>query len=91
MNVPTNLPDWPHFILQSMADGVITVNGEMQIIDLNRAAEKVTGYGREEAFRPFCGEISPEQYVRPGMPLKAGYEWRRGGLSGSGTEKSPWS
>jgi len=53
----TKSPKWPHFIIQSMADGVITVDGEMRITDLNRAAEKITGFTRLEAMKRFCGEV----------------------------------
>jgi PAS domain S-box-containing protein len=70
MIVPTNLPDWPHFIVQSMADGVITVNGKMQITDLNRATEKLTGYGREEALGRFCGEVLHSSMCGRECPLK---------------------
>jgi PAS domain S-box-containing protein len=51
------LPRWPHFIIQSMADGVITVDGEMKVTDFNRAAEKLTGYHREEALGRSCGQV----------------------------------
>jgi PAS domain-containing protein len=53
----TKSSDWPHFIIQSMADGVITVDGEMHVTDLNRAAEKLTGYSRQKALGRFCGEV----------------------------------
>ncbi len=68
--VPTNLPDWPQFIIQSMADGVITVNGKMQITDFNRAAEKLTGYSREEALGRLCGEILHSSMCGRECPLK---------------------
>ncbi len=67
---PGNLPDWPHFIIQSMADGIITVNGRMRITDLNLAAEKLTGYSREEALGHFCGEILQSSMCRRECPLK---------------------
>lgn len=41
--------DWPHFIIQSLADGVIAVDEKLRITDLNRAGEKLTGYSREDA------------------------------------------
>jgi hypothetical protein len=37
----TNLPEWSHLIVHSMADGVNTVDGEMHITDLNQAAENL--------------------------------------------------
>jgi two-component system phosphate regulon sensor histidine kinase PhoR len=68
--VPANLPEWSHFVIQSMADGVITVDGAMRITDLNRAAEKLTGYSREEALGHFCGEILRSSMCGRECPLK---------------------
>lgn len=66
----TKSPDWPHFIIHSMADGVITVDGEMHITDLNRAAEKLTGYSRQEALGRFCGEVLQSSMCGRECPLK---------------------
>ncbi len=68
--VPADLPGWSHFIIQSMADGIITVNGKMRITDLNRSAEKITGYSREEALGHFCGEILHSSMCGRECPLK---------------------
>ncbi len=68
--LPANLPDWPHFIIQSMADGVITVDGELRVTDLNRAGEKLTGYSRKEALGHFCGEILQSSICGQECPLK---------------------
>jgi PAS domain S-box-containing protein len=66
----TKSPKWPHFIIQSMADGVITVDGEMRITDLNRAAEKITGFPRLEALGRFCGEVLQSSLCGRECPLK---------------------
>ena len=66
----TKSPDWPHFIIHSMADGVITVDGEMHITDLNRAAEKLTGYSRQEALGRFCGEVLQSSMCGRECPLR---------------------
>jgi len=66
----TKLPDWPHFIIQSMADGVITVDGEMHITDLNRAAEKLTGFSRQKALGRFCGEVLQSSMCGNECPLR---------------------
>jgi two-component system phosphate regulon sensor histidine kinase PhoR len=68
--IPASLPEWPHFIIQSMADGVITVDGRMRITDLNRAAEKLTGYSRQESLGKFCGEILHSNMCGRECPLK---------------------
>jgi PAS domain S-box-containing protein len=67
---PSDLADWPHFIIQSMADGVITVNGEMRVTDLNRAAEQITGFTREEALEKFCGEVLQSSMCGRECPLR---------------------
>ncbi len=47
----------PHFIIQSVPDGIKTMDGQMRITDLDRAAEQLTGCSREEALGQSCGEI----------------------------------
>ncbi|MEW6489652.1 MAG: sigma 54-interacting transcriptional regulator [Thermodesulfobacteriota bacterium] len=44
-------------ILDSIADGVFTVDTEMRITSFNRAAEEITGFAREEALGQPCCEI----------------------------------
>jgi PAS domain S-box-containing protein len=66
----TDPHDWPHFIIQSMADGVITVDENLRLIDLNRAAENHTGFSRTEALGRFCGEILQSSMCGKECPLK---------------------
>lgn len=49
-------PPAPHeIILDSISDGVFTVDERWRITSFNRAAERITGVGREEAIgRPCC-------------------------------------
>ncbi|HDR46378.1 MAG TPA: PAS domain-containing protein, partial [Geoalkalibacter subterraneus] len=44
-------------ILDSVADGVFTVDPQMRITWFNRAAEEITGFSREEALGQSCCEI----------------------------------
>jgi len=44
-------------ILDSIADGVFTIDADRRITTFNRAAEKITGYAKEEAIGKFCNEI----------------------------------
>jgi len=44
-------------ILDSIADGVFTIDGEKRITSFNRAAERITGFTREEAVGQFCHDI----------------------------------
>lgn len=62
--------DWPHFIIQSMADAVITVDGNMQVTDFNKAAEKLTGFSREEALGKYCGDVLQSSLCGRECPLR---------------------
>ncbi len=44
-------------ILDSIADGVFTVDRNWQITSFNRAAEEITGWSREDAMGKSCSEI----------------------------------
>ncbi len=44
-------------ILESISDGVFTVDHNWRIMSFNRAAEKITGTNREEAIGRFCWEV----------------------------------
>ncbi len=44
-------------ILESISDGVFTVDGEWRITSFNRAAEEITGISREEAIGRPCPEV----------------------------------
>ncbi len=49
----------PYFniILDSIADGVFTVDNDWKITSFNRAAEKITGVSREDAIGKLCYEV----------------------------------
>ena len=44
-------------ILESISDGVFTVDGDWRITFFNRAAEEITGIPREEAIGRFCSDV----------------------------------
>ncbi|MFZ7110242.1 MAG: sigma-54 interaction domain-containing protein [Desulfatiglandales bacterium] len=44
-------------ILDSIADGVFTVNADFRITSFNRAAQKITGIRREDALGRHCWEV----------------------------------
>jgi PAS domain S-box-containing protein len=44
-------------ILESISDGVFTVDGQWRISFFNRAAEEITGIPREEALGKLCSEV----------------------------------
>ncbi len=75
----TMTPVEMRMILDSVADGVFTVDGEFIITSFNRAAEDITGVPVDEAIgRPCCevfraeiceGECALKQTVRTGRPV----------------------
>jgi PAS domain S-box-containing protein len=44
-------------ILDSIADGVFTVDDEWRITSFNKSAERITGFSKEEAIGQYCHEI----------------------------------
>jgi len=44
-------------ILDSLAEGIYTVNKDFKINSFNRAAEKITGYKRDEVIGKFCKNV----------------------------------
>lgn len=52
--IPHHVTD---IILESISDGVFTVDHEWRITSFNRAAEKITGIPREKALRKHCWEV----------------------------------
>ena len=56
-------------ILDSIADGVFTVNLEGRITSFNRSAQKITGFSREEAVGQYCFDIFRTDICEAGCPL----------------------
>lgn len=50
-------PDGQNIILNSIADGVFTVDRDWRITSFNRAAEKITGVLRQEAIGQLCKDV----------------------------------
>ena len=57
MAMKTKYPDFFQTILRSIADGVFTVDKNRRITAFNRAAQRITGFTREEAVGKPCYEI----------------------------------
>lgn len=56
--MPYPLPDnATEIILESISDGVFTVDENWKITSFNRAAEQITGISREEAIGKHCSEV----------------------------------
>ena len=56
-SLPLNLIDGQNIILDSIADGVFTVNKDWRITSFNRAAIKITGVSRAEAIGQLCKDV----------------------------------
>jgi PAS domain S-box-containing protein len=63
-------PGWTRLILDSIADGVFTVDHEGRITSFNRAAERITGFLRDEAIGQYCHEIFRSNACFEACPLK---------------------
>ncbi|MCM2321824.1 MAG: sigma 54-interacting transcriptional regulator [Oligoflexia bacterium] len=61
---------WHSTILDSVADGVFTVDPSFRITSFNRAAERITGYTREQAVGHPCHEIFKASICRSGCALR---------------------
>lgn len=56
-NKKASAMDATDIILESISDGVFTVDHQWRITSFNRAAEQITGISRSEAIGRFCWEI----------------------------------
>jgi PAS domain S-box-containing protein len=57
-------------VLDSIADGVFTVDREWRITSFNRAAERITGVGREEAVGQPCCDVFRSSICESACALK---------------------
>lgn len=57
-------------ILESIEEGVFTVNQDWKIMSFNRAAEKITGFSRKEAIGRRCSEIFQTNVCNNGCFLR---------------------
>jgi PAS domain S-box-containing protein len=55
--VTEHLKDQTHIILDSIADGVFTVDADLKVTSFNRSAETITGIKKEEAIGRHCWEV----------------------------------
>lgn len=55
--VNSQLPEFTEAILESISDGVFTVDNDWKVSFFNRAAEEITGISRVEAIGKLCSEV----------------------------------
>jgi PAS domain S-box-containing protein len=65
-----NIKNQTTIILDSIADGVFTVDSDWKISSFNRAAEKITGIKKEEAIGRYCWEVFKASICEKGCSLK---------------------
>lgn len=61
-------------ILDSIAEGVFTIDQDMIITYFNRAAEKITGISRQEAIGQYCFEVLRSSICEKTCPLKCSFQ-----------------
>src|SRR6266540_1316061 len=68
----TKAEDFQHCatILDSINEGVVTLDTNMVITAINRAAIKITGYSREEAIGKKCSEFFRSSLCAPVCPVR---------------------
>lgn len=59
-------------VLESMADGVFTLDWEKKITSFNPAAEQITGWNAEEAVGKTCEQVMKARYLCPGVDEPGG-------------------
>ena len=62
--------DETSIILESISDGVFTVDQSWKITTFNRAAEAITSISRQEALGKFCWEVFRSSMCETGCPLQ---------------------
>jgi PAS domain S-box-containing protein len=67
-------PEHAQTILDSVADGVFTVDEQMRITYFNRAAERITGVARADAIGQFCFEVLRANICEKTCALKCSFE-----------------
>ena len=61
-------------LLDSVAEGVLTVNRAMEVISFNRAAERITGWKAEEILGKNCQDVFPAELCENGCLIKSSIE-----------------
>ncbi|SCY45672.1 sigma-54 interaction domain-containing protein [Desulfoluna spongiiphila] len=70
MNLPQSTDPMTSAILESISDGVFTVDEAWRITSFNRAAEEITGVDREEALGRPCCEVLRASLCQSACPLR---------------------
>ena len=74
MSIQEKLKD---HILDSIAEGVFTVDKNFQINFFNKAAERITGYNREEVIGKFCKHVFQSEFCFSECPISVVLQTRK--------------
>lgn len=74
MSIQDNLKD---HILDSIAEGVFTVDKNFKINFFNKAAEKITGHKREEVLGKFCKHVFQSEFCFSDCPIAVVLQTRK--------------
>ena len=77
MNNHDNKNDPTEVILDSITDGVFTVDGDWLITSFNRAAEEITGVLKEEAVGQHCSDVFHASICETNCAIKEMFESRQ--------------
>lgn len=68
-------PQLQHYeLLESLPEGVFTINTRWRIASFNKTAEEITGFQREEVVGRYCWEVFRSDLCQEGCPLRAALE-----------------
>lgn len=81
MNDAYRSGNFTEIILESISDGVFTVDLDWKITSFNRAAEKITGIERKEAIGRHCWEVFRSNMCERGCALRQTMEEERAFVS----------
>ncbi len=71
---PSLTPRGAGKLAENKADGIFTINRRWRIVSFNQAAERITGYRRDEVLGRHCWEIFRSELCDTGCPLCATLE-----------------
>jgi len=61
-------------LLDSLAEGVLTVNRDLEIISFNKSAEQITGWSAENVLGKKCQEVFPAELCENGCLIRSTVE-----------------
>ncbi len=75
VTLDTNNQSYYHqLLLDSVSEGVLTVNRSLEIISFNKAAQQITGWTREDVLGKNCQEVFPPELCENKCLIKASIE-----------------